>query len=69
MNKILSLKLGHTSDVESNGDGEASHTNKAIKGKNLRKDVSQISQSTAIAEFGVKQNEKAACLMFNFSLR
>ena len=37
MNKILSLKLGHTSDVESNGDGEASHTNKAIKGKKIEK--------------------------------
>lgn len=33
MNKILHLKLGHTSDVELNGDGEASHTNKAIKEK------------------------------------
>ena len=33
MNKILSLKLGHTSDVESNGDAEASPTTRAIKEK------------------------------------
>ena len=59
-----------STDVESNGDGEASRTNKAIKEKKkLREDVSQISQSTVIADLGVKQNEKAICLMCKFSLR
>ena len=64
MDKILSLKLGCTKDVESNGDAEASPQTRAGKKKKDWKKICLKFHSEWQLQFMTEENEKAICLMY-----